>query len=175
MSRECDIAARRGEARLLPAGNAYPIYLKAGIYCCPTTHPFLDGDLPPYIAFYDEGVKREVARVRDVFDMAVDDIERHADRIRAAGRDPGAVGRALGEWRDWGRKRKASRHSYESARVALLSASGEIDTIILPREVAGAVGVGQGHQNRADFDLEDLREAATYAELKALKRARISG
>lgn len=168
------VGATPGEARLLPAGKvAYPLYLRASMYCCPVDHPFLMGKLPLYLAFYDKGVKRQIACIRDVIDMRVDDVASHGDRIRAVGRDPGAIERALGEWRAWGRGSKPSGRSYESARVALLSAAGEPDTILLPREIGGAVGVGQGHQNRAEFDLDDLRTAATYAELKALRKRRV--
>ena len=171
-SRPPDRRAHASEARLVPAGAAYPIYRKAAIYCCPVTMRNLQGDLPPYVAFYDKGIKREIAHLRDVFDVDVEQIGAYADRIKSAGRDPGAVQRALAEWRTWGQQRKPSGHSYSTARLALLSSATESDTILLPREIVGAVGSGQGHQSHADFHLDDLHIATTYAELKSLKRKR---
>ncbi len=159
-----------GDVLLVPANNAYGLYLDAAIYCCPVTMRNLAGVIPDRIAFYAKGVKREIPRIRGVVDISISNVAECADAIRAAGRDPMLVEHALRRWSAWGADRGG--HSYDRARVALLSAPGESDLLLLSREIPAAVGAGKGHQSSLVFHLNDLRNAGSFDELRSMRQER---
>ncbi len=172
--RDVSAGHRSEDVLVIPAGQAgYQSYVQAGIYCCPIGHPSLSGDIPLRIAFYDKGIKPEIAFVRAVINIELASIDVARDQILSAGRDPQKVEDALARWAKWGRLNGDS-HSYDAARVALLSARGERDTHMLPHEIAPALGRGKGMQGRALFALQDLLTARTVDELRQLRDARRS-
>ena len=159
------------QAYLVPANSAYSIYRKSGIYCCPVTMRNLSGTIPDLIAFYDHGVKREMAQIRGIVDIPVNGVEDKRAEIENAGRDVQRIGEALRAWSAWGTGRDGN-HSYDIARVALLSAPNDDDTVLLDREIPGAVGAGKGHQSSSAFAVEDLMSARTFDELREKQRKR---
>lgn len=162
------IATEPQEVWLVPANEAYSTYQQAGIYCCPVTMRNLSGTLPDRMAFYAQGVKREVALIRDVIDIPVADVDQYAETIEAAGLDPTRIARALAAWSAWGATRGG--HDYGEARVALLSKPSDADTLILPKALAGASGAGKGHQSCLAFRLADMERATSFLELRELRK-----
>ncbi len=151
----------------------YQTYEKAGIYCCPIGHRSLSGDIPLRIAFSNKGIKPEIAFVRAVINIKFASIDLARDQILSAGRDPQEVEVALARWAERGRE-KGYVHSYDAARVALLSAREESDTIVLPREIAPDRRQGKGIRGPSWFALQDLLTAKTVDELRQLRDARRS-